>query len=321
MGVFPVFGERQLSYIEDNIFFMPWERISKDQIIKLVAARISAGLQRQFELRADFERLTELLNEKAINPFDRGVFDFLDELNECSEHFKKGGHWKIGDQSKNRYFYRIENLDSFLGKHKAYFHSGFDAPEKIIISSKPVDNAQVFENIIRNYIKNAGWQPLSRLVTQFFNYRGFSWWTNEYEFNDKLFPSFFDGQHLTMENKWLLRFAFNVGISSDWLSENMLFLRLDSQQLHQDDIRIPSIIDALLQPIFSPRAYDQEHRWGLAFDLNGGFRPLYREYVVRNIPATAIDYFPVRINLNTIDHVNANARLTDSLVNQLINNI
>lgn len=300
---------------------MSLEKVSKEQMTRLVEARMAIGLERQSELQADFSKLMELLTEHDLRPFDSRAVELVDKLNGCCENFKTGGHWKIGDQSANRYFYRCENLESFLRKHRKFLYTDYNMKGKILVASDPPNPEKMFETIIRNYMRDSGWQPMTRLVKEFFSYRGFSWWTNEFVFDEAWFPEFFEGHDLTIENQWLLKFAFKVGIASDWLSANMLFLRLDSHLLQQDDIRIPSIIDAFLQPIFSPRAYQQERRWGLAFDLDTDIRPLFREYVIRNIPAEAITYFPVRINLDSINSVNPKARLTDSLVSHLIDNI
>lgn len=306
-----------------NQTLMPWENINKQLKAELASIRKKIGIERQSELSGDFERLASLLDENDKNPYDRVEDRYFEQMNSCCPSFREGGHWKTGDLSNSRYFYRIETLESFIRKHGPFFYKGFKVvPGTIIINPRSQSSTEIFESITRDYENVRSWQKLSKVCSAYFAHRGFSWWTNNFDFENKgHFPETGEDPDATEKNSWLLRFAFQVGISSDWLSDSMLFLRLDSQKMNIEDIRIPSIIDAFLQPIFCPRAFRPEERWGLAYDLANDIKPCFREYVIRNIPIDAIEYFPVSINLKTVDTINAKARLNEKLVENLIQNI
>lgn len=280
-------------------------------------------MARQADLSEDFEKLRALLFKKSKLPFDRLNEREMEELVDCCSSFRQGGHWQIGEYSNNRYFYRIENLESFLAKHDDIFYKDLAVPGTILINTSTNSARDIFSLLVKKYTKGEkNWQPLEKLTPGYLSRRGFSWWTNDFNFDTQgKFPSGFIGNQLTADNRWLLDFAFNVGICSDWLSEYILFLRLDSDQVDRENIRIPSIIDAFTQPIFSPQAFQENRRWGLAFDLNKEVKPFYREFVLKNIPVTAVEYLPIRINLAALNDINPRARLNEVLVQAMIQNI
>ena len=304
---------------------MAWENVDIELKRALIDIRKTVGLKRQAQFSADYEKLMDLLSGKGANPFE--IFDgtIYDLLNSISPNFKEGGQWEIGDPSESRYFYRIETLGSFLGKHRSFIYRDVRAAGKIILAPEASDEDNIFSAICTDYIDNGkGWQELSRLTSAYFSHRNISWWTNHYIFEDEgQFPATFEGSDLTQENRWLLEFAFKVGVTSDWLSSNMLFMQLDSTKMCSLDIRVPSIIDAILQPIFSPQqlAPPPAQCWGRAFDLNKDIKPFYREYVLKNISVDAIRYFPVKVDESTFDLINAGARLESPMVEALIQNI
>jgi hypothetical protein len=309
---------------------MAWDDIEKDLINKLVDKRHFAGLQRQSELAEDFAKLIALLEEKQKSPFDTIELECFESLAECCKSFKEGGHWQCGDPCNNRYFYRIETVESFFYKHKQYLHTDYENSDHILLNVP--ENSQgetwqavyerIFQTLCTHYNNKPGWQSLERLVSRYYGHRGFTWWTNDFKFEEVgKFPERFSGTDLSVEHRWVLEFAFQVGIASDWLSDYLLFLRLDSTKMDENNIKIPSIIDALLQPIFSPQQFYQHSRWGKAFHLKDPIHPQYREYVIKQVPVEAVEYIPVRIDTKSLNDINPKARLDNEMLNALIKNI
>lgn len=301
---------------------MPWEYIDDNLKRLLIQTRGDIGLNRQGQFSGDFQKLMAIFSSKALYPYDDFSRDMYDLLNSCSPIFKEGGHWQPGDSVNNNYFYRVETIASFLKKHKGFIHEDASTDEIVLAPDSQTED-DLFEVICSDYSEyDKGWHQLARLTTSYYSHRNFSWWTNDYDFDKEgHFPNAFEGFDLTAENRWLLEFSFKVGISSDWLSNNMLFLRLDSSNLAPDNIRVPSIIDALLQPIFSPQQLAPKSFWGKAFDLNKDIVPFHREYVIKNIPVENVSYFPVRVDEHTFDSINKNARLDGPMIEALIQNI
>lgn len=301
---------------------MAWGDIDIKLQRDLYQKRSEIGTLRQPDLKAQYNNLKNVIDKNSNTPYDRFNFTINSELCSCSAIFQEGAHWKLGEGHHERYFYRIENFDSFQKKNKDFFLNLLDHPDEIHLENDDNKIQDNFNKVVKEFESSGIWVNLSKISEHFFCYRGISWWTNNFDFNSQgAYPNFSLGSDLTQLNSWILEFGFKVGFSTDWFSQNLLFLRLDSTKINKNNIRVPSIIDGFCQPIFSPRNIVDNPVWGMAYDLKKDVTPNYREFVMKSISPDAIDFIPIQINLDTIDNIVSNSRITTNLVDKLIQNI
>ncbi|TLV01327.1 hypothetical protein [Dyadobacter luticola] len=296
---------------------MAWKNISDELKIRLFEKRTSEGIGRQPSCKDDILALNGVVKKANLVPYD-DMRVVRPQLEVCSSSYQSGGKWREAQHPTNSALYRVETLESFVTKHFDYFTTYVESPSAFNINPRTQSLNEIFKILTNYYKANHQWMNLSNLVYKYFSYRGFSWWTDDFDHGAEMMPRFFEGEDLNIHNRWILEFAFSVGISSDWLSDWLIFLKLPNVSNLQSKLSIPSVIDAYNQPIFFPQNETQSPKYGIAYDLNERPVPKIREFVMTNVPSVEIEFIPVRIDLSSIDSISPFARLTDSLIENLL---
>lgn len=242
-----------------------------DVLCQIYGDRLNIGKQRQRHFARTLDELDLILNQlNRLHPYRRDE-ELYERFMQVKPFYLPDRRW-LPARPPEPVLYHIDNLKKlflYSKKNTVRQDGGFG---NVTLYS---DIATVFRRI-QQMTKDhkGGWLPLSDLLSHYEPDRGFTWWTTR--------P--FENVTNALE---LFQQANHMGIPNDWIDQYSVVMRIDWASLspaHQRNLPtvwIPSVVDALLSPIFRATIQDQSPNRGEAINLQNPSQPGADEYVIR----------------------------------------
>ena len=230
------------------------------------------------EIQPDMNGYLDCLNQTIENfpsissPYE-GIDDiiFMHLCNSCKD-FKNGAqNNSFNIKAKHpKYLFRYQKINPII--HNRNFKPKINC-------KKPYTKDSIY-NDISDKCLDKKWLKLSVLQEGYFsNNRGFSWWTSQKIDN--------------IDN------LFTLGLVSDWLEESSIIMRIECTDYIKQKIKLPSVIDGYLEPIFYPSILGSVSGKTINLNILDKLENGFNEYLINEIPTDLIEIRPFFVDVKS----------------------
>lgn len=238
------------------------------------------------KLQQTYGKLLDMFDCVLANELKRQHPYQLNEVQLCSfgektKLFSLGG---VGDQatlSGERYIYRIINKGHLPNYVKFKWPVFNYKPDLLWNFLRTKSNKGEAWLDLQEYAENSYPQGAVRC------WFSCTWWTS--------FPL----------DKDVVLGAYTIGMFSEWVTDEVFIMRALIQQIDSLEVaRVPTVIDAFMQPVFQPVKEPPPPNCGITIDLSNYNNPAIGvdEFFVHPIEVKFIEIKPIELNFETRQH-------------------